>query len=73
MGKTIRKYKDSEYPDKSRKKTGDRKRFVHRGDGWATASQGGPGNKAAWAGRSGIRVVDRIEYNKLKDFPSEFE
>lgn len=68
MGKTIRNYKGIDYPDKSKKKERDRKRFVYRDEGWSTKSQGGGGNKRAW--KNGL---PNWKYKQLKEQQDEKE
>jgi hypothetical protein len=61
MSRSYHEYNGVEYPEYYRgnrkarlKGKRDRKRFVHRGDGWATKSQGGPGNKRAYGHFTGM-------------------
>lgn len=45
-----------------------RKRFVFRGDGWATKARGGIGNKAGWGGfPSNWRCLPKWLYKKYKE------
>jgi len=67
MGKTIRYYKGEAHRDKSEKKGQDRKQFVYRDEGYTTKAQGGPGNKRAWGGSAGVKVIPKFLYQRYKE------